>query len=162
TRREAARQLGLSEGTLSSQLTRARRLLAGRLGRRGLALSGGALGMALCEGASAAVPAALVVSTVQAAVLVAAGRAALVGTPAAALMKEVLQAMLTSKLKFAVAAVMVAVLLGAGGLAYHRATGQDAPPDRAVFTRPATDLEVLRREVEILKLQVEVLQEKVR
>ena len=43
TRSEAARLLRLSEGTLSSRLARARALLAGRLSRRGVALSGVAL-----------------------------------------------------------------------------------------------------------------------
>ena len=39
SRREAARQLGIAEGTLSSRLAAARKRLAVRLGRRGLALS---------------------------------------------------------------------------------------------------------------------------
>ena len=43
SRQDAARQLGLPEGTLSSRLARARAMLARRLGQRGLALTGGAL-----------------------------------------------------------------------------------------------------------------------
>ncbi len=39
TRKEAARQLGLSEGTLAGHLTRGRSMLARRLSRRGVALS---------------------------------------------------------------------------------------------------------------------------
>src|SRR5262249_8068276 len=58
-RREAARQLGVPEGTLSARLTRGRRLLARRLARRGVALSAGALAAALAQSAaSASVPAA--------------------------------------------------------------------------------------------------------
>jgi hypothetical protein len=156
TRREAARQLGLPEGTLSSRLTAARRLLARRLTRAGLTLSGGALAAALAAGAAAAVPAPWVGATAKAAALVAAGRAA-AAAPATLLMNEVLRAMLLTKLKLWVAAALAVVVLGAGGVAY-RAAGQ-APGAGA---RPLTDLEVLRREVQILKLQVELLQEKVR
>jgi hypothetical protein len=80
TRKEAARQLGQTEETLSSQLSRARALLAKRLARHGLALSGGSLAAALGpETASAAVPASLIHTTVQAASLFAAGQAAATG-----------------------------------------------------------------------------------
>src|SRR5262245_59296996 len=43
SRRDAARHLQLPESTLSNRVTAARRLLARRLARRGLSLSGGAL-----------------------------------------------------------------------------------------------------------------------
>ncbi len=157
SRREAARQLGLCEGTLSSRLATGRRMLARRLAKGGLSLSGGSLGAALAEGASAAVPAPLVISTTKAAVLIAAGQAAAVTTPAAFLMNEVLKAMLLTKLKFAVTAVMVTVALGASGFIY-RAAGEGAPPPG----KPANELEALRRENELLKLNLEVVLEKVR
>jgi RNA polymerase sigma factor (sigma-70 family) len=157
TRKEAARQLRLPEGTLASRLATARRLLAKRLARRGVSLSGGALAVMLTEAAPAAVPAPLVSSTVKAAVLVAAGQVAAVATPAVALMKEVQKAMFLTKLKLSLAVVMVAALLGTGGVVY-RAAGQ-APKGA---DRPLTELELLRHEVEILKLQVEVLQSEMR
>jgi RNA polymerase sigma factor (sigma-70 family) len=130
-RHEAARRLGLAEGTLSSRLNRGRRLLARRLARGGPPLPAGALAAALSgPGASAAVPAPLVLSTVHAAVLVAAGRAVAAVAPAevAALTKGVLQAMSLDKLKGTLALVLAAVVLGVGTLAAPTAA-RPGPPD---------------------------------
>jgi RNA polymerase sigma-70 factor (ECF subfamily) len=68
TRREAARRLNLPDGTLSGRLTTARKLLARRLARYGLAVPGGALAAALSERtASACVSRVLVAATARAA-----------------------------------------------------------------------------------------------
>jgi RNA polymerase sigma factor (sigma-70 family) len=160
TRQEAARQLGLPQGTVASRLARGRTLLARRLSRHGPVLSGGALAVTLSE-ATATVPAPLVNATVKAAVLVAAGQAAAVTTPAVALMKEVQKVMLLTKLKLAVAAVMVAALVGTGSLLYQ-AAGQPPLAEKPAPGRALTEVELLRREVEILKLQVEVIQSELR
>jgi RNA polymerase sigma factor (sigma-70 family) len=160
-RREAARLLRLPEGTLSSRLATGRKMLAKRLARCGLALSGGAVAAAMSPGAaSAGVPGALVGSTARAAALVAAGQLA-ASAPAALLMKEVMKAMLVQKLRLVAGALVVLVAAAIGGLAYHAAgltgTLQAAPPEK-----PRSEMEALRRENELLKLNLEVVLEKVR
>ena len=122
TRKEVAQLLGLPEGTVASRLVRARSLLAKRLTRRGVALSGGALAAALSRNvASAAMPAAVVDSTIRAASLFAAGQAA-ISTEVAALAEGVLKTMLLTKLKSVTAVLLVAALVGLIG--YGVASGQ--------------------------------------
>jgi RNA polymerase sigma factor (sigma-70 family) len=178
SRKEAAHQLGLSEGTVSSRLARGRHLLAKRLSRYGLSLSGGVLASALAERAvSAHVPPSLLSSTTKAAVLVATGQAAL-SSSVDFLLKGMLKTMLLAKLKLAVGAVMVVTALGAVGLAY-RATAQeprrprtgDAPPStRRAESRPqaetrrpqADDLESLRLEIEALRRELRATKDRLK
>jgi RNA polymerase sigma factor (sigma-70 family) len=121
TRKEAARQLGVPEGTIAGRLARARAMLAKRLARRGLALSGGLLAVVLAQNAaSAGVPAAVASSTITAASLVAAGQAAAAGVISArvaALTEGVLKAMLPNKLR-SVLVMLALVAVLAGGSSY--------------------------------------------
>ncbi len=117
SRKEAARLLGLPEGTLSSRLARGKQLLAKRLRRKGLALCGGLTAALLGHGeALAQVPAPLTASTARAAALVAAGRsvaAPLVPTKVVALMEGVLKAMLLTKLTKTTATALLALAVAA-------------------------------------------------
>jgi RNA polymerase sigma factor (sigma-70 family) len=121
TRKEAAPQLGLLEGTVASRLARGRALLARRLARHGLPVSGGAVAAVLGQQvASAGVPVAVVSSTIQAASLFAAGQAAAPGVlsvKAVALTEGVLKTMLLTKLTTATAVLVAVAVLGAGAAA---------------------------------------------
>ncbi len=142
SRKDAAQQLRLPEGTLSSRLTRARAKLAGRLSRRGLVLPGAVLATVLTQKAApACVPAPLVSSTVQSAMIVLAGPAAaggVISAPVAALTEGVLKAMLLNKLKLATLGVLTAGFVFAGAaVSTHaltpkpKASGEEkAPPPR--------------------------------
>jgi RNA polymerase sigma-70 factor (ECF subfamily) len=122
TRKAAAHQLGLPVGTLSGRLTTAMRLLAKRLSRHGLALSGGTLAALLSPRmASASVSPSLIGSAVQNATLAMAGQAAATGAVSAnvtALAKGVMKAMLLAKLKTFLAVLMAVALPATGAGLY--------------------------------------------
>lgn len=133
TRQEAARQLGIPEGTLSGRLTTARRQLAKRLTRHGVTLSGGAIATILSQGAaSACVPLPLVISTVKAATAVAAGSATtgVISASVVALTEGVMQAMFMTKVK-TLSAVVLAFILAIGAVAVGHVIAKPIPaPDK--------------------------------
>src|SRR5262245_44686603 len=133
--KDAARQLGCPQGTIGTRLARGRRLLAGRLARRGVALSGTALATVISHNtATAGVPPLLMNSTLKMAALVAAGQAAagVASANVAALTEGVLQAMLLSKLKTTSAVFVLVAALGVG----FGTTGDG--PQATAQDRPAT------------------------
>lgn len=120
TRHEAARLLGIPEGTLSSRLATGRKTLARRLGRHA-AFSATALAAVLADhAASAGLSSTMIAGTVRAATSAATGAAwsvALASPQAAALAEGVLKAMLLTKLKICTAMLGLAFLVAAVGAA---------------------------------------------
>ncbi|MDY3563112.1 sigma-70 family RNA polymerase sigma factor [Gemmata sp. JC673] len=102
SRRDAARELGLTEGTLSSRLARGRKLLRERLARRGVAPAAGGLAVA--------VPAGLAGATVRHATHALARAAGAVPIAILSLTEEVTKTMI-AKWKLALAAVATCAAL---------------------------------------------------
>jgi RNA polymerase sigma factor (sigma-70 family) len=132
TRREAARQLGVPDGTLAARVARARTMLARRLARHGVLFSGGSLAAVLAESAaSASMPKPVLISTIKAVTSAAAGRAAtgLASAGAGALAEGVVKAMLISKLKATTGLCLaLTLLLGIGVAVGRRAPAADRVP----------------------------------
>jgi RNA polymerase sigma factor (sigma-70 family) len=144
TNEEAARLLQWPIGTVKIRLSRARELLRSRLALRGVALSAGLL---TANAMTAPASAALLQGTFQAALSFAAGSAVVGGAASAqalALTKGELQTMFLSKLKLVAAAVLsVAVVAGAGGLAYHGLAVEPQAKDEKKADKPKDDKEAI-------------------
>jgi RNA polymerase sigma factor (sigma-70 family) len=139
TRKEAARHLRVPEGTVATRLATARTILARRLARTGLTISGGALATLLSQQlAAAAMPASVMSSTIKAATLFAAGQAASVSASAVALAEGVLKTMLLTKLKFtATACLMIAVLCTSTAAFTRTMLGDTSPKSAKAEEKPA-------------------------
>ncbi|MFO0966703.1 MAG: sigma-70 family RNA polymerase sigma factor [Gemmataceae bacterium] len=125
TRKQAARRLGVPEGTIASRLTTARTMLTKRLARHGPAASSLAPALLSRNAASAAVPAGVVSGTIKAATLVAAGEATL-SAHVVALVEGVLKAMLLNKVKTSALLVVAPILL----ILTYAALGQGQSGDK--------------------------------
>jgi RNA polymerase sigma factor (sigma-70 family) len=163
SRKEAARVLGVPEGTLSWRLAHAKKLLAKRLSRQGLVISAGTLAAVMAAGTASAclrtstLKMVLSVGTVPAKVL--------------ALTEGVLKAMLLTKLKITVcfAALALVAGIGATGLTYRATAEEPKRPGYGAFTssaaenRPgADDLDSLRLEIEALRKELRATRERVK
>jgi RNA polymerase sigma factor (sigma-70 family) len=143
---EAAALTRCPKGTLCGRLARARDLLAARLARRGVGMSGALLAWALWgQARAAAARDALVSATAEAAARFAAGEAAARVVPAgvAELAEGVVRAMFMTKVKLA-AGVLAAVLTCAGvaGLTYRALASAQLP--RRQGPKPAAALGVAK------------------
>jgi RNA polymerase sigma factor (sigma-70 family) len=135
---EVARQLGLSPGTVSSRLTRARQRLRRGLTRRGLAPGAGAWAAALTrESQAASIPAGLIDSTLRGARLFASGKdvAGVLSGRAVPLAEGVVRAMFLTRLQIAALLMLIAGLLIAGGILTRQALVA-APADEAREAKP--------------------------
>jgi RNA polymerase sigma factor (sigma-70 family) len=144
TRKQAARQLGVPDGTVAGRLARARVLLAKRLARRGVALSGGVLATLLAQNAAAKMPTSLIATTARAARLLTAGQGAAAGVLTAnviALMEGVLKVMFLTKIRTILVLLVIMGVLGLGVALSARGVQVDQPVNEnkpaAVKSAPA-------------------------
>src|SRR5262249_1493609 len=154
TNEEAADQLQWPVGTVKTRLDKAREMLRTRLARRGVALTAASLA---ANTLTAAVPATLLDGTFQAALPFAAGNAIAGGAASAqalTLSTGVLRTMLLGKVKSVAAAVLaVAVVAGAGGLAYRGlAVERPAKGDKQA-DKPKEDKEAILGTWKVEKLE---------
>jgi RNA polymerase sigma factor (sigma-70 family) len=117
TRKEAARHFNLPEGTVATRLTTARTMLAKRLARQGVTITGGGLAAMFSQNASASVPASVVSNTINAATVFAVGQATatgLISVKAVALAEGVIKTMLLNKIKIATSVLITVAIIGSG------------------------------------------------
>ncbi len=157
TNEEAALQLRWPVGSVKSRLSRARELLRTRLTRRGITLSAGLLTTALAANKASASPA-LADATIRGAALYAAGDAVaggLISARAVGLSYGVMRTMLLTKAKILAAlALTLAMLSGAGGLAYRSlAAGPDDAPKAAPMKSASHDADRPKADTDAEKIQ---------
>ncbi len=164
SRKEAAKLLGISEGSLSWRLSQGKKLLAKKLAQRKGELSLAVLTAALAKTATASVHPSLLTATAAAARHVAAGGSltGVVSAQVALLIEGVVKAMFMSKLKV-FGAVVLALTLGAGGIGVGIHAGAAEPKKAA--DGPArmamNEVEALRADVDALRRLVMVTRERV-
>jgi len=144
TRKQAARQLGCPEGTVASRLARARDMLAKRMARHGLAVSGASLAAVFAQSAaSAGVPNSVASSTIHVATLLAANQAGgAISGPVAALTEGVLKTMLLKKI---MATTMVVLALSVAAIAGGSLAIGQVAEEPAGNEKPMVDKKPLER-----------------
>jgi RNA polymerase sigma-70 factor (ECF subfamily) len=156
SRRQAARTLGLPEGTLSSRLARGRALLAQRLTRWCPSVAGAVFLAGFGKQAMAApLPTALVRATTKAGISQLAGQptsTALVSSRAVLLSQGVLRAMFLTKLRIAATMLCAGSLLACVvGTAASRGLGTEDGSPAAVAAANSADGSLMKQVVETTK-----------
>jgi RNA polymerase sigma factor (sigma-70 family) len=130
SRSAAAVQLKIPEGTLSSRLAHARKVLAGRLSRRGVTASAALITSILGREAVSAVPRELVVLTARVARAAVAGAvpAGAVSASVSSLADGAMKTMLATRLRTMLGAVAACGLLGLGAYGLAQVPGQNGVP----------------------------------
>ncbi|SIO28820.1 RNA polymerase sigma factor, sigma-70 family [Singulisphaera sp. GP187] len=161
SRREAAVQLGVPEGTLSSHLMRGRKLLRERLGRRGFGATAWSLGGLAHEGGWSSVPVSgmLTRSSVRTALGVLSGDVGSVPTSVDLLINSMWRTKLVSKLVMAVGTgVSLGVLALVGVVLAQTDQGSEphTPPPRVTANPPKPPRVSSSIEGDNLRMNVEV------
>jgi len=135
SRADAATKLRIPEGTLSSRLAHARKVLAERLTRRGVTASAGVITTLFGRESLATVPRTLVVATVH---LASRGADTLVSTSptVSSLADGVTKAMLASRLRLALGAVIASGFLGLSAYGVAQVPATSVPFDPAASSTP--------------------------
>ncbi len=134
SRREAAQQLGIPEGTLSTYLARGRKRLRDRLRRRGIDLDVGPIAVSSRPMVEPVIPDRLIGPTVRAALAPASGAAGTVPASVASLAERVLKMMFLARMTLIVAllltaasSALTAVVLGLPATAVAPRSPDDPP-----------------------------------
>jgi RNA polymerase sigma factor (sigma-70 family) len=113
---EAARRLGLKEGTLSSRLTTARKLLSQRLARRGVELTAVLATSTIAAHSASALSPLLIATTIKAAL--GEGTGGVISASVAEMAKGVAAAAIAHKTKIAALILLTVALLGGAGVCF--------------------------------------------
>jgi RNA polymerase sigma factor (sigma-70 family) len=167
TRKQVAAQMRVPEGTVSSRLATAKKLLAKRLARRGIVGAAGATAVLAHGTASANIPRTLAQATAKAAVQIASGHglmAGIVSAQALTLTEGVMKAMFLGKLKTAGWMILAVVIgMGAIGSSYGPVTASDGQRDAAATVRGSNDeLDELRLEIAALRKGLQVARDQIK